>query len=494
MENLADRLQGQGLLVNQPPAEDAESLLGRSVALHLTLQYAARSMHSHLEDLVRRLSHTDPDTACTMLRSLPIDILSQGCVDQGLTLLYDILQDRLDAKVRSSATESYLYILDSRRTAQESEKLNEETTPSNSALKALVEWTSNDTRSEPDAVNLDLRMRGYNLFAICCNSNIISEEVEVKIADWSRMLRIAGNARNVCSPRTLHLNLQTDIDQDFSARYAAVQSINAFRAILRPDAGLPNTSSALITVFLALYDTLNDDDEEVRDLGAEIVSWILSTTSRHDPPQSLVPPAASHRFSMFLARNYSGSTGLFIQALCRLTGRTREDGSMEGSKSITAISFIPVHDLLASAKKEDISLFVEEKQNMFIDEEREAEAWSRVLKQLSKSACDEKVAADFLNWTVEGLDALTEVASTETDGPLGWTSKPEVFTLGMQIILGAGVVQHWSTTGVVGVSDACISERLEKLRDTGRKSLLHETWIHSIGLILEGDASVQAQK
>ncbi len=52
------------------------------------------------------------------------------------------------------------------------------------------------------------------------------------------------------------------------ARFAAVLSINAFKTILRPDTGLPNTSGALLTVYLALYDTLNDDDEEVRDFGA----------------------------------------------------------------------------------------------------------------------------------------------------------------------------------------------------------------------------------
>lgn len=239
-------------------------------------------------------------------------------------------------------------------------------------------------------------------------------------------------------------------------------------------------------MYLALYDTLNDDDEEIRDTGADIVSWILSPTLAEFTSQSLLPPAASFRFSIFLAQDYSGSPELFIQAICRLTGQTIETGSMRNSRSTTAVLLTPVHNLLASARKEDNSLFVEEKQNLFIDEVKEAETWSRVLQQLSKSACDKTVAADFSVWVVRGIDALTETAKSEVDGPLGWTSKPEVFTLGMRVILGAGVVQHWSTTGVVGAAEFCVLERLEKLRAAGQESLLHETWIEIIGLILEG--------
>lgn len=277
------------------------------------------------------------------------------------------------------------------------------------------------------------------------------------------------------------------------ARFAAVRSINAFKKILPPDAGLPYTSGALLTVYLALYDTLNDDDEEVRDLGADIVSWILSTTSTHSLSKSIVAPAACHLLSVFLAQSYSGSANLSIHAIRRLTGQTRENEFIQSSNSATAVSFTPVHELLASARTEDISLFVEEKQNLFIDEVREAETWSRVLKQLSKSAYNQKVATEFSDWIVKGLDVLTEVSKIEVDGPLGWTSKPEVFTLGMRIILGAGVVQHWSTAGVVGAADTRVSERLEQLRDAGRKSFLHEMWIDSIGTILEGDTSVRVQ-
>lgn len=189
--------------MNRQTTEHTASLLRRSVASHLTLQYVAQSMHSHLQDFVRRLSDTDPDTACAVLTFLSTSILSQGCILEGMPLLYETLQNSVYAKVRRSATEVYLYMLDNAQTVHESENLEKHTRPSELALESLIQWTPDDTTTEPGAVNLDLRMRGYNLFAICCNSHSITEEAEVRISHWVRMLRIAGNARSVCSPRRL---------------------------------------------------------------------------------------------------------------------------------------------------------------------------------------------------------------------------------------------------------------------------------------------------
>lgn len=157
-------------------------------------------MHSHMKDLLRRLSDTDPDTACAVLRSLSFPLLSLGCMYQGLTLLYDILLHSVYAKARAAATEAYLAILDNAETIQEPDILNKETEPSTCALRSLVEWIPKDTTTEPSTVNLDLRMRGYNLFALCCNNLPISEELEVKIANWTGMLRIAGHSRSVRFP------------------------------------------------------------------------------------------------------------------------------------------------------------------------------------------------------------------------------------------------------------------------------------------------------
>jgi len=264
--------------------------------------------------------------------------------------------------------------------------------------------------------------------------------------------------------------------------------MNAFKAVLRPVGGLPNTINALLDVYLALYDTLNDDDEEVRDLGADVVSWIISTTPLHYPSQSYVPLAASPQFSKFLAKSYSRSSNLFIRAIQRFTGQLEDRGHLsivtKGYNAPTAIKLPPVHDLLISARIEDTSLFVQEKQNLFVDEVREAEIWSVALVLLSAAACDESIAADFLSWVIEGIATLTETAKSEIDGPLGWTSKPEVFTLGLRVIFGAGVLLRWEKAGIINGSGGSVLVGLEALKEAGRKTLLHEMWIDRIEQVL----------
>lgn len=240
----------------------------------------------------------------------------------------------------------------------------------------------------------------------------------------------------------------------------------------------------LLDVYLALYDTLNDDDEEVRDLGAEVVSWIVSTSPLHYPSQSLVSLAASLRFSRFLAEVYSESSLLFIRAVQRFVGLPEShehlSASIEGDSSVTNLKFQPVHDLLISARTEDTALFAEEKQNLFIDEVREAQIWSGVLTMLSNYAYDAAIAAEVSTWVIEGIRTLIETAKSETDGALGWTSKPEVFTLGTRVIYGASVLLHWEKLGLVHGCGALVLEALEALKEAGRKSELHEMWIDRI--------------
>ncbi|KAI9843321.1 MAG: hypothetical protein M1830_007712, partial [Pleopsidium flavum] len=122
--------------------------------------------------------------------------------------------------------------------------------------------------------------------------------------------------------------------------------------------------------------------------------------------------------------------------------------------------------------------------NLFIDEVREAEVWSRVLTLLSAAAYDDNTAADFSNWITEGLSTLTETAESEVDGPLGWTSKADVSALGMRVIFGASVLLHWEKAGIVHGCGARVLEELEALRGAGRKSLLHEMWIDLIEQVL----------
>ncbi len=197
VEELRCSMQRKHELVNRSRLAHAESLLRQSVVWNLALYYLARSRFYELENLLRQLSDTDPDTACATLETLASPILSQGCVYEGSALFYDIMHHSVFAEVRAVAAEGYLYILDRTLSIQKREYSYKESDTPKSPLLPLMEWRPRKLTSGSREVNLDLRMRGFHLSAICRYDHVLPKEVEERLADWSRMLRLAGDERSV---------------------------------------------------------------------------------------------------------------------------------------------------------------------------------------------------------------------------------------------------------------------------------------------------------
>lgn len=239
----------------------------------------------------------------------------------------------------------------------------------------------------------------------------------------------------------------------------------------------PRLSAPLfVAACLVLYDALNDDDDEIRDLGAKIVIRIVAPSkSVSGESDGVVPLVASQRLSELLARRCSDSWHLCQAALSRSVGTLVSKSN----------PFPPVTVILEQARKEDNALFIEEKQNLFVDEVREAVIWSRVLKRLSPRALHQGMVVNLQLWVMEGLGSLTATAKNERDGPLGWSSKPEVFTLGMRVIYGAEVLLDWeSRTGNVTVTAPEILMALRYFADDGRENELHQLWLDRVEKIL----------
>ena len=246
---------------------------------------------------------------------------------------------------------------------------------------------------------------------------------------------------------------------------------------------------------------LNDDDADIREKGASIVSWVLSDASSFSPAGSttlsLSHLAAKSRLSGFLIAQYNDSAALCKQAVGRLTGVSTVAGHFMLScnlKDTVSKSAESGHDRLGTqalelpnvrlslreARKEDTALFVEEKQNLYIDEVQEANHWARFITKLSSSAIDRDSAHKLEVWALQGLAALTEMAEAEIDGPLGWTTKPEVCTLGVRIIYAVEVILHWAGMGIASVLEGEIREALAALHGVGEKSLLHSLWLQCV--------------
>lgn len=256
-------------------------------------------------------------------------------------------------------------------------------------------------------------------------------------------------------------------------------------------------------VYLALYDSLVDDDEDVRGQGARVASTILSVTAStaadtDTTTLSLSPPAAKERLLHFLSESYRSSVLLCVESVRRLTGMdsvldsasaNMQDHGAQIKQASINFHFRPVADLYSEARTTSNIVFVEERQNLYIDTVSEAEAWAQLLLRLDPDAWPLSVASDLETWTVEGLAQILKTLQSGVDGALSPTSKPEVFTLFTRVILAAKVlIVRWETRASSvekGQEHICV-ELLEKLLELGRSRLFHDLLLHRIETIVEG--------
>lgn len=259
----------------------------------------------------------------------------------------------------------------------------------------------------------------------------------------------------------------------------------------------------LLRIYLALYDSLVDDDEDVRDQGARVVSTILSMITspaadfKGTSTVSLSPPAAKKRLLQFLCEGYRNSRSLCMESVRRLTGMASALDSPPammqeyGPQTGEGMSILPLHpvvDLSLEARKTSTVVFVEEKQNLYIDILSEAEAWAELLIKLDPDAWLANLASELVTWTVDGLTHILEIIQNSIDGALSPTSKPEVFALFTRVLLTAKVLiirggLHLSLKET-GKEQVCVG-LLGKVLDLGRSRLFHDLLLYHIESILE---------
>lgn len=191
-----------------------------------------------------------------------------------------------------------------------------------------------------------------------------------------------------------------------------------------------NDKYCLLPLF-ALYDSLNDDDDEIRDLSAATASKLLK--------KSLVPLAASVELAKWMHSCHYNSAPYAWNVVQRMTGHTTFEVSAEAEPSIASAE---IH--LGKVMEDDDSLFVEEEQNLFIDEVRETRLWCDIFVGSSSNRREDsgieqtwiKPNAALAAWVLHGLKTMNKLLEKE-DGSLGWISKPAVFAICMRVVLSA---------------------------------------------------------
>lgn len=230
--------------------------------------------------------------------------------------------------------------------------------------------------------------------------------------------------------------------------------------------------SLLRRVALLIYDLLNDDDEDVRTFAAESSSSLVSCDEQRPTGDVLTPLVAARKLLLWMVKQWPEDRELARVVLERAFG----------SRS--------VGDRLEDAALQDIALFAAEKPNLFIDEAKEARAWSRAALKLAPRSLPSLILKQLGHWVETGLDALSTKANEKLHGPLGWSNQSEIFTLGLQVIYGAEVLLQTARRKLrLTVRPSMLRLKLARLSDLCRRNELNCLWLWEIERVL-GDAVI----
>lgn len=204
--------------------------------------------------------------------------------------------------------------------------------------------------------------------------------------------------------------------------------------------------AAYLPVLSALYESLVDDDDEVREAAASAASAIIGTP--------VIAPTAADILVPWLAERFGEVEELASRVVCRMVGQQYSQD----------FQLVPAEVQLGKAMDFDDSLFAAEDQNLFIDEVRETGRWRGALEGLKRSGSRGSLGC-LKTWVEAGLKSLIGLVKTE-DGPLGWTSDQHVFAVCARILICAVAV---TKTG----EGAGIDELLREFRAAGENAGIH---------------------
>ncbi|ROV99157.1 hypothetical protein VMCG_06652 [Cytospora schulzeri] len=240
----------------------------------------------------------------------------------------------------------------------------------------------------------------------------------------------------------------------FDMRMAAARSLRSFATAIGTDAAGSSsiTDAAYLPFLLALHNTLTDDDDEIRDVGAIAAAFITSDGSgggearhRNHHPQPLVAVDAADALLSWTRRRLGRTNEFKAYAACRLVGDPLVAVDI-GVQDLSA--WTSPREQFAGALTVDESLFAVEEQNLFIDEVRETNRWAGIFREMEWDVdtvqgpdgaermvlvMDSSLTA-LKAWAEGALEVLVGQVAGD-DGPLGWASRADAFALCHRVLV-----------------------------------------------------------
>jgi hypothetical protein len=398
-------------------------------------------------DALILLAHEDPDTCCTALDTL--DSILQLNSSNGPTIplslvlahIHRVVLEATDPEVISKAQAVLADALTNNDLKADFFSL----TTSDQILSTLTKLEDQCLSAPPSNMQSALHLLGFFLDIAYTTYPTPNPSILKATARYIRLLRM------------------TIIDTNpFDTRFAAVQSLSALTHIFTASPTAKTTGPLILGLSLVLYDLVNDDDDEIRTLAARTTTTLLRAQG-YTKITDTVPILTAHRLASFLATSFPHSSDLAKEALRRLLN-TRQLFSE------------PFAQTLKDVRREDTSLFAQEKQNLYKDDMLDTILWSRVLLSLAPSSLSVALRKGLDDWVINALNVLQDTSGKEDDGPLGWTSKAEVFTLGVRVFCASEVVMRWG-----GERRGKVLLALAGLEETE----VHGLWKERMGRVLE---------
>ncbi|KAL2424894.1 hypothetical protein ABEF91_003824 [Exophiala dermatitidis] len=200
---------------------------------------------------------------------------------------------------------------------------------------------------------------------------------------------------------------------DFPTRLSAARAVSSFSGFTgcADVSGMPHGIG--LRLLLILYDLLNDDDEEVRFEAVEATRKLELHRVRTTGELGFCALAARELLLREVSERYLETKELGRSALLKLM-KVGQEGDSSYSINSTGM---PFHTSVASNLKAIIKakgdLFAEERQNLYIDDLREIEVWSKILHNNHLRFLNAEQIDLAVGWTTDGLNQLLHLLQTE---------------------------------------------------------------------------------
>lgn len=224
---------------------------------------------------------------------------------------------------------------------------------------------------------------------------------------------------------------------------------------------------------LCIYDLLNDDDEDIRLIAARVESCI-SHINVHPGSQDVFEPTEARSRLLRLSLDWWSTDEAFAREAFARAFKFDEDNQ------------ISVACRIRDSPQANTALFAEEKQNLYLDVAIEVKAWSDVALRLQPYAIPPSLLRQFAGWVSDGLHELSRKVSEDPGGPLGWTTEPNIFVIGLQVIYGAQVLLHLAESGLrFVIRPSVIRQSLVRLATSADAGRMNGLWTEQIARVLD---------